>query len=449
MMIHIAQGRQGDIYALKSRDINENDNIHYHKNKDEEGQLEHSLASDEIDVYGGLKEWQIIKTVYAPLNGVVIGKQPHNIVKEVNLLKRINHPNITTLLRYTFNNDTFEHQLIFPLYAITLNELFQDSSFPFEYEHEQITHIQNNPLDIPKYISYQLLQGINYLHNLNSPISHLDLNPSNILLDWNGLLKIIDFGISFSLTTKDQEEFSNCIKEEDNEFTLFCDVGTGSYRAPELLFSPIRYDPLKIDLWAIGCIIAQLFRPFESIEINSNFGSESSSSSSSSSSTKSSLIEISNNSIKEQFDIFDNLDNLKFIRKPLFNSKYGSLGLSSSIFKILGTPTKENWPDFENLPDSSKINFPFSKSKKLLNYLPELNKFNNENKNDILEIIEGLLKLDPNLRKNTKEILNFKWFNNLPLIQSNEIMRKYLIIAKSNFIRKINEDTTNPQGRVW
>ncbi|BAH95374.1 Os11g0608400, partial [Oryza sativa Japonica Group] len=49
-----------------------------------------------------------------------------------------------------------------------------------------------------------ICEGLNYLHNGSSnPIYHLDLKPSNILLDKSMIPKIADLGLSrFFATTK-------------------------------------------------------------------------------------------------------------------------------------------------------------------------------------------------------------------------------------------------------
>lgn len=44
-----------------------------------------------------------------------------------------------------------------------------------------------------KYIAYQILQGISYLHK--SKLIHRDVKPSNILIDVNCDIKICDFGL--------------------------------------------------------------------------------------------------------------------------------------------------------------------------------------------------------------------------------------------------------------
>ena len=74
---------------------------------------------------------------------------------------------------------------------------------------------------------------------------HRDLKPENLVLREDNLLKLTDFGI---------------IKEaaaiQLGPFTEY--VSTRWYRAPELILKSTRYD-YKIDIFAIGCIMAELY----------------------------------------------------------------------------------------------------------------------------------------------------------------------------------------------
>lgn len=53
-----------------------------------------------------------------------------------------------------------------------------------------------------KYVLYQLLIGVKYLHEMG--LIHRDLKPSNILLDQNCSSKICDFGLARLLKSNDK-----------------------------------------------------------------------------------------------------------------------------------------------------------------------------------------------------------------------------------------------------
>ena len=46
-----------------------------------------------------------------------------------------------------------------------------------------------------KWIFYQVIEGMIHLHDEMS-ICHRDLKPENLLIDFDGQLKIVDFGLS-------------------------------------------------------------------------------------------------------------------------------------------------------------------------------------------------------------------------------------------------------------
>lgn len=102
-------------------------------------------------------------------------------------------------------------------------------------------------IDKIKKISKQILLGINYCHKKN--IVHRDLKPDNILMTHEEQVKICDFGSSKSIEMKN----SNEIKSKSTPYVV-----TRYYRAPELFFGKSNYDT-KIDIFSIGCILAELF----------------------------------------------------------------------------------------------------------------------------------------------------------------------------------------------
>jgi cyclin-dependent kinase 12/13 len=90
--------------------------------------------------------------------------------------------------------------------------------------------------------SHQLLKGVQYMH-INK-IVHRDLKASNLLINRRGELKIADWGLARSWNP------------EMNRLTNR--VVTLWYRPPELLLGCMKYST-KIDMWSVGCIIAEMY----------------------------------------------------------------------------------------------------------------------------------------------------------------------------------------------
>jgi glycogen synthase kinase 3 beta len=106
--------------------------------------------------------------------------------------------------------------------------------------HKKKKHI---PIEQIKQITKQMLLGLNYCHKKN--IVHRDLKPENVLLTDDGNVKLCDFGSS------------KCIDEKKGITSTPYTVSR-YYRAPELILGKLDYNS-KIDIFATGCIIAELF----------------------------------------------------------------------------------------------------------------------------------------------------------------------------------------------
>jgi len=77
---------------------------------------------------------------------------------------------------------------------------------------------------------------------MDKKIVHRDLNPSNIMVDKELNIKLVDFGLSKSL------------QNSQNLMNSF--VGTLIYTCPEIVQNQ-PYDD-KADIWSLGCIIYEL-----------------------------------------------------------------------------------------------------------------------------------------------------------------------------------------------
>lgn len=103
-----------------------------------------------------------------------------------------------------------------------------------------LSHIVFTEPQIKK-LMRDLLDGTVYLHSRN--IVHRDMKSSNLLYSNQGRLKICDFGLARKLASV--------------ETNLTQEVITMWYRPPELLVGAEKYS-LEVDIWSIGCIMAEL-----------------------------------------------------------------------------------------------------------------------------------------------------------------------------------------------
>jgi serine/threonine protein kinase len=106
------------------------------------------------------------------------------------------------------------------------------------------------------YLDYfkKIVEAVDYIHSQG--VAHLDLKLENIVInEKTKTVKIIDFG--GSCVCKLQHRLDNKC-EEDQEIVKIAGMrGTEAYMAPES-FMLSRYDPLKVDIWALGIIFYEI-----------------------------------------------------------------------------------------------------------------------------------------------------------------------------------------------
>ena len=192
---------------------------------------------------------------------------PHNSERESRILREVSHDHVIPLVE-TFWQPGGRYVLVFPFVPYDLETLLRHDSLS-----------RNQSLRVIR----SLFRALAHLHSLG--IIHRDVKPSNILLQsLNGPVYLGDFGIAWSPNDGDSEPARSKVT----------DVGTTSYRPPELLFGHNGYDT-SLDIWAAGCVVAEV--------VNSD-------------------------------------------HKPVFDAgPLGSeLGLIKSMFSTLGTPDETIWP---------------------------------------------------------------------------------------------------------
>ncbi|OMJ86375.1 hypothetical protein SteCoe_12099 [Stentor coeruleus] len=133
--------------------------------------------------------------------------------------------------------------------------------------------IQNQPFsnDEADEIIIQLLEGFAFLKSKS--IYHQDIKPQNILIK-NRDIKIIDFGVSTTLTT------------EENSINLYTPQGSPIYAAPEIKDAlmervydkekqvAIEYDIEKADIFSLGLMILQIITLQDIVGLNSSESEE-------------------------------------------------------------------------------------------------------------------------------------------------------------------------------
>ncbi|XP_003460779.2 serine/threonine-protein kinase MARK2-like isoform X2 [Cavia porcellus] len=160
--------------------------------------------------------------------------RPTAIIREVSILKDLQHPNIIKLLEVSENSTTM---FLVMEYA------------PRKDLQQFIKRAETQKLgeERARLIFRELLEAVQYCHD--SGVIHGDLKPANILMDREGHPKLSDFGFAFRFLPGQEVTACGC---------------TLQYAAPEL-FLQKKYQGPPLDIWSLGVILYEMVagvRPF-------------------------------------------------------------------------------------------------------------------------------------------------------------------------------------------
>ncbi|GJJ15637.1 MAPK-activated protein kinase Srk1 [Clathrus columnatus] len=195
--------------------------------------------------------------------------QRANILKEVQIMRQINHPSIVKLLSFS---ESDEHYFLI-LELMEGGELF--------HQIVKLTYFSEN---LSRHVILQVAEGIRFLHE-ECGVVHRDIKPENLLFERIPIRPSkIPQKRSYDEEKEDEGEFTpgvggggiGRVKIADfglskivwNEETM-TPCGTVGYTAPEIVKDE-RYSK-SVDMWALGCVLYTLlcgFPPFYDESIN-------------------------------------------------------------------------------------------------------------------------------------------------------------------------------------
>uniref|UniRef100_A0A673B7E7 non-specific serine/threonine protein kinase n=1 Tax=Sphaeramia orbicularis TaxID=375764 RepID=A0A673B7E7_9TELE len=238
-------------------------------------------------------------------------------LREVKSLKKLNHANVVKLKEVIRENDHL--YFVFEYMKENLYQLMKDRETKMFSENE----IRN--------IMFQVLTGLAFVHKHG--FFHRDMKPENLLCMGPELVKIADFGLAREIRSKPP-------------YTDY--VSTRWYRAPEVLLRSSTYTS-PIDLWAVGCIMAELYT-----------------------------------------------------LRPLFpgNSEVDEI---FKICQVLGTVKKSDWPEGYQLAAAMNFRFPQCVPTHLKTLIPNAS-------NEAITLMKDLLQWDPKKRPTAVQALRYPYF---------------------------------------
>ncbi|XP_060947605.1 cyclin-dependent kinase 19 isoform X2 [Limanda limanda] len=254
------------------------------------------------------------------------------------------------------------------------------------------------PMQLPrgmvKSLLYQILDGIHYLHA--NWVLHRDLKPANILVmgegPERGRVKIADMGFA--------RLFNSPLKPLADLDPV---VVTFWYRAPELLLGARHYTK-AIDIWAIGCIFAELLTS-----------------------------------------------------EPIFHCRQEDIKTSNPfhhdqldrIFSVMGFPADKDWEDIRKMPEYPTLQKDFRRTtyanSSLIKYM-EKHKVKPDSK--VFLLLQKLLTMDPTKRITSEQALQDPYFLEDPLPTTDVFAGCQIPYPKREFLNEDEPDEKTEKNQT-
>mgnify|MGYP001942443659 CR=1 FL=1 len=199
---------------------------------------------------GGMGSVELVLRREGDFRRLYARKRPHgaheradefraSFLREATLAGLLRHPNVVSVLDVG-EDDAGPYLLMDFVEGLSLAKVIAR----FRAEGELI------PLQVCLTLGKQIAEGLHAAHELRdhdgAPVSlvHRDVSPQNILLDFEGIARVTDFGLAKALGAGRHESSADALK------------GKLGYMSPEQL----RFESLdrRSDLWAIGVVLYEL-----------------------------------------------------------------------------------------------------------------------------------------------------------------------------------------------
>ena len=150
--------------------------------------------------------------------------------RESKIIARLNHPNIIQVIDQGITDDGQPYFIMPFIKSVNLKVAFKQNNLS-----------QHQALDFFS----QIAKGLSYAHK--NDIVHCDIKPENILVDFDGVVRVLDFGVS-TLAKKISDA------NDGPDFIM----GSELYMSPEQQLGSSKVTP-KSDIYSLGVMMYQYF----------------------------------------------------------------------------------------------------------------------------------------------------------------------------------------------